>query len=269
MSLINANIKYLRKQKGLTQEELAQNLEVSRSVIGAYEEGRAEPKLNTMQNIANFFGVSLDQLATLDLSQVAERSIRNTQEAPHWEVPEPSTDVEGKKLRVLSITVDSNDRENIELVPVKAAAGYLNGYADPEYLEELPRFHLPMLPQGSYRAFEIKGDSMLPLPSGAIIVGEYVENWRNMRDGEACILVTGSDGIVFKRVYNKLSTEGKLTLKSDNPAYPAYDVSVEDVMEVWRARAYISTSFPDPELSLTQLAGIVLDLQQEVIKLKK
>src|SRR3546814_6005241 len=43
-------------------------------------------------------------------------------------------------VRVLSITVDGDDKENIELVPVKASAGYLNGYADPEYIAELPKF---------------------------------------------------------------------------------------------------------------------------------
>ena len=279
MGLINSNIRYLRKQKGLTQEALAKELEVSRSVIGAYEEDRAEPKLITMQKIANFFGISLDQLASVDLAELAARSIaaqsmqgsrvKLREEVTRSPSPASTGDPEGENLRVLSITVDSQDRENIELVPDKAAAGYLNGYADPEYIEELSKFQLPMLPQGTYRAFEISGDSMLPLASGSIIIGEYVENWKEIRSGQTYVLVTGSEGIVYKRVYNHIAESGKLTLRSDNPTYPPYDVEAGDVMEVWRAKAYISLDFPDAEISLQKLAGIVLDLQQEVIRMKK
>src|SRR5690606_251955 len=103
-------------------------------------------------------------------------------------------------VRVLSITVDEEDRENIELVPVKASAGYLNGYADPEFIRELPRFHLPIFKQGTYRAFELKGDSMLPLQPGTIVVGEFVEDWKNIKPGETYIIISKSEGVVYKRV---------------------------------------------------------------------
>jgi transcriptional regulator with XRE-family HTH domain len=260
MSLINSNIKYLRKQKGLTQDSFANEIGVTRSVIGAYEEGRAEPKIKTMQVMADYFGISMDQLIGVDLAEAAASNIRGSDG--------DKPDLSGKRLRVLSITVDASDRENIELVRQKAAAGYLNGYADPEYIEELPRFQLPNLTQGTYRAFEISGDSMLPLAPGTIIVGEYIENWEVLKDGHCYILVTASEGVVYKRVYNKLD-EGKLfSLHSDNPAYPPYNVSIADVVEVWKARCYISSVFPDPEMSMQKLAGIVMDLQKEVIKLK-
>jgi transcriptional regulator with XRE-family HTH domain len=262
MSLIHSNIKFLRKQRGLTQEGFANEIGVTRSVIGAYEEGRAEPKIKTMQSMADFFGVTLDQLLSSDLAALSAAHLRDKDREGG------APDLSGRKLRVLSITVDRNDRENIELVPVKAAAGYLNGYADPEYLEELPHFQLPTLPQGTYRAFEISGDSMLPLLPGSIIVGEYVENWESLKDGHCYVLVTGSEGIVYKRVYNRIDEDKALRLVSDNPAYSTYQVHIQDVMEVWKAKAYISTHFPDPEMSLQKLASIVIDLQSEVIKMK-
>ncbi|MEM1000530.1 MAG: LexA family transcriptional regulator [Bacteroidota bacterium] len=262
MSLINANIRYLRKQKGLTQEGLANQIGVTRSVIGAYEEGRAEPKIRTMVKMSNFFGVSVDQLVGEDLAETAAQHIRSVdrdREGP---------DTQGKRLRVLAITVDKQDKENIELVPDKAAAGYLNGYADPEYVADLPKFQLPFFSQGSYRAFEISGDSMLPLQPGTIIIGEYVENWDNLKDGHCYILVTGTEGIVYKRIYNRIDEENSLQLHSDNPAYLPYSVTISDVMEIWKAKAFISLDFPDPEMSLQKLAGIVMDLQQEVIRMK-
>jgi hypothetical protein len=202
----------------------------------------------------------MDQLIGVDLAEAAASHIRgNDGDKP---------DLSGKRLRVLSITVDGADRENIELVRQKAAAGYLNGYADPEFIEELPRFQLPFLPQGTYRAFEITGDSMLPLVPGTIVVGEYVENWEVLKDGHCYVLVTNSEGVVYKRVYNKLDEGKVLSLHSDNPSYPAYSVKIADVVEVWKAKAYISSVFPDPDMSIQKLASIVLDLQNHVIKLK-
>lgn len=263
MSRIATNLRFLRKQKGLTQEGLAENIEVTRSVIGAYEEGRAEPKISTMQRMANFFGITLDQLINDDLSGIAEATIQGR------EVPRGSrSDAKGSRLRVLSITVDKEDKENIELVPDKAAAGYLNGYADPEYIEDLPRFQLPFLPGGTYRAFEISGDSMYPIQPGTVLIGEYTDNWESIKSGETYIVVTGSEGIVYKRVFNRVSENGQLILHSDNPAYTPYEVDIKDVLEIWKARAYISSDFPENEMSLGRLAQIVMDLQQEVIRLK-
>jgi transcriptional regulator with XRE-family HTH domain len=262
MSLINENIRFLRKQRGLTQEGLANEIGVTRSVIGAYEEGRAEPKIKTMLRMSEFFRVTVDQMVDENLAETAAQHLQAAERG------QAGPDTTGKKLRVLAITVDKEEKENIELVPDKAAAGYLNGYADPEYVKDLPRFQLPFFKQGSYRAFEISGDSMLPLEPGTIIVGEYVENWESVKDGQCCIVVTGSEGIVYKRITNRVEDEGKFILHSDNPAYLPYTVPVEDVMEMWKAKAFISMSFPDPEMSLQKLAGIVMDLQQEVIKMK-
>jgi transcriptional regulator with XRE-family HTH domain len=256
--MVDRNLKILRKKQGFTQAQLAEKLGVKRSLIGAYEEGRAEPKLSTLVNIARLFDISLDQLITLDLSQ----------EQPLALVPHQTHNPD--KLRVLAITVDREDKEYIELVPQKASAGYLNGYADPEFIEELPRFRLPMLNTiGTHRAFEIKGDSMLPIASGTVIIGRYIEDWSEIKDGTPCIVVSQNEGVVFKRVYNKIKNFSSLRLHSDNPVFDPYEVPVEEVNEIWEAKAFISSTFPIADFSLSKLTSIVMDLQQEVIKLKK
>jgi len=104
------------------------------------------------------------------------------------------------KRRMMKLQSQTQD---IQFVPVKAAAGYLAGYADPEFLDELNTFTLPMLAPGHYRAFEIVGDSMLPTPSGSVIVGEKVEDMEELKANNTYIVISRQEGIVYKRVMKK------------------------------------------------------------------
>jgi phage repressor protein C with HTH and peptisase S24 domain len=166
--------------------------------------------------------------------------------------------------------VDKDDNENIELVPVKASAGYLNGYADPEYVAQLPKFYLPMFKQGTYRAFEIKGDSMLPLQSGTIIIGEYVENWGDVKPAETAVVISKNDGVVYKRIGSKFKENKKLKLVSDNPVYEPYEINGEDILEIWKAKAYISTHLPTPapEPTMESLTAMMTQMQRSIAKMQ-
>lgn len=252
---LSENLRTLRKQLKLTQDQFAAKLDIKRSLLGAYEEGRAEPKLELLQKIADVFKTTVDDLIGSDLA-----------------TDQGLTKPVAKNKDIVMLTIDSHGRENIELVPMKAAAGYLNGYADAEYVKELPRFHLPMLKQGTYRAFEISGDSMLPIMPGTIVIGEHVENVREIKSGKTYVLVSQREGIVYKRVFNYLEESGKLFLVSDNRHYSPYQLSGDEVMEVWAAKAYISVQFPDVEskndVSVEQLASLVLDMQKEILQIK-
>lgn len=272
MTTVSKNIKFLRKKDRLTQEQLAEKIGIKRSLLGAYEEGRADPRLNNLLVIARIFDVSVDKLISSDISDPQASSDTDT------------TSSHGKNngLKILSITVDKDNKENIELVPYKASAGYLNGYADPEYIGELPRFQLPFLPTaGTYRAFEIVGDSMLPLQSGTIIIGQYVEQINDIKNGETYVLLTQKEGVVYKRIINQKGNNA-LFLISDNEHYPPYTVEANEVLEIWEAKTYISKSFPrtnspglvttslndGSDITLERLAAIVLNLQREVINLQ-
>src|ERR1700760_83857 len=251
MSIISSNIKFLRKKRGLTQQQFADQVGIKRSLVGAYEEERAEPKYELLKVIASFFEISLDDFIKETIND-------------KW-APKPKGN-----LRILSISVDKDDNENIEMVPVKASAGYLNGYADPEYVAALPKFYLPMFKQGTYRAFEIKGDSMLPLQSGTVIIGEYVENWGDVKAGETYVVVSKSDGVVYKRIGNKFKENKKLKLVSDNPVYEPYEINGEDVIEIWKGKGYISTHMPEPtaEPTMESLTNMMAQMQRSIAGLK-
>lgn len=262
-AIIGANLKYLRRKKGLTQQQLANELGIRRSSIGAYEERRATPKHDTLKKMSKYFGVSIDTLLKENLSTLSPEELKREQD-------KYQVDVTGKNLRVLQVSTDMGGKEYIDLITSqKAAAGYLNGYADPEFIEEQPKIYLPNLERGTYRAFEINGDSMLPLKSGTIIICEYVPDWRDIKDGQTYVIISDSEGIVYKRVVSHVKEEGGfLEMHSDNQNYSSFEVPIQEVREVWKAKLYISSDFPDPDMSLEKLSSIVMDIQQEVIRLK-
>ncbi len=248
MSCAGKNFKYLRKLRGWTQEEFARKLKIKRSLIGAYEEERAEPRLEVLQTVCNIFKLSLDDLLLSDLSQVNR----------------PLSYIE--KRRKLKLEEGNNE---IHFVPVKAAAGYMAGYGDPEFIDELNTFTLPMLAPGNYRAFEIIGDSMLPTPSGSVIVGEKIEDLEEVKNNNTYIVITKKEGIVYKRIMRNTRYKNKVSLISDNPQYEPYNINSEDILEVWKAQMTITKANTQQRWDVNQLAGLVTNLQQQVTTLKK
>jgi transcriptional regulator with XRE-family HTH domain len=246
MAVSNQNLKYLRKLRGWTQEEFAQKLRIKRSLLGAYEEERAEPRIDVLEVVCDIFKLTLDDLLRKDLSDSKANYIA--------------------KRRALKL---ASGRSDIPFVPVKAAAGYLAGYADPEFVDELNTFTLPMLSGGNYRAFEIIGDSMLPTPSGSVIVGEKVDNVDEVKNNTACIVVSRNEGIVYKRIQKNGRAKNKLTLASDNPVYHPYTVNTEDVLEMWQAQMILSKANQQQRWDVGQLSNMVSDLQEQVISLRK
>jgi transcriptional regulator with XRE-family HTH domain len=260
MTIVNKNVKFLRAKHGWTQKQLAEKLGLKQSVIGSYEEGRATPPLPCLLDMSQLFQVSLDVLTRKDLSTLPEKEWTQT--------PGP------RSKEVLAITVDSDGHENVELVLQKASAGYLSGYQDPEFVKDLPKVALPVLPKNrTYRAFEIQGDSMLPIHPGSIVFGEYQESLAAIKNGKPYVLVTQQEGIVFKRVFTFADQEGKLLLVSDNRAYAPYAIDAADLLEIWSAKGFFTTRFPDAAataaVATDQLAHTVLSLQDEIKKLKK
>ncbi|GAB4331272.1 MAG: hypothetical protein OHK0038_06020 [Flammeovirgaceae bacterium] len=256
---LSKNLRYLREKNGkISQQKLADDLGVTRSAISSYEDGRAEPKLENLIQFAEYFRVSVDSLIGQDLVKVDETQLQNKINVEKYVI--------GQNLRVLTVVVDKNDSEKIILVPQRAAAGYTTGYADKDYLSELPQYQLPFLARGrSYRAFEITGDSMLPIQPESIVIGEYVDNWNDIKDGSICIVVSKNEGIVLKKVYNKVKERGAFVLKSTNIHYKPYEIDAEEVLEMWKFSAYISKSLPEENYtSISDLKEAFWRLEDEV-----
>lgn len=250
------NLKFLRERKRMSQEALAEKLMISRAKLAALETGFTKaPQPEDYINVSNFFKVSIDSLVRVDMSKLGELSIREL---------ESGNDVyiKGGNLRVLAISVDKSNNEQTEYVPIKAKAGYAGGgYSDPEYIAELPKYNLPHIPkEGTFRIFPISGDSMLPIPDGSDITGQFVEDWTTIRpDTPAIVILKGQQDLVFKQV--SFQDDGNLLLRSLNKTYQPYTVAIEDVLEIWRFHAYTSKEMPEAETDMQQLVRMVQELR--------
>lgn len=318
MSIVSNNIKYLRRMNGLTQEQFARKIGIKRSLLGAYEEARANPNLDNLMNIAKIFGTTVDNLLKNDM-----RRLKETKGVP---LPQPSQQLaikdEPEPPKQLSAIIDKyyrqeneprqnelrqtvppapfsppkptytqpaqpsityaapiqppvtekpapaeKHKQTIEWVTQKDIGEYLSSYAYGEYIKQLPVFQLPMLPPGKYRAFEAGADFTYP---GSVIIGQFVNNWYEIKDGQNYLLVVHKQGLVFRRVYNQVKIRGTLLLSSDNSHFPAYEVSIKEVLEIWEAKAFMSMQMPEPTgmPSLDHLSEMVKALQQEIDRLK-
>ena len=258
----NANIKLLRKRRGRTQDEVAHALQMKRSTLSGLENSISQPTVNALLSFSRYYGIAIDTLLKVDLNTLSESQFSQLERGG-------DVYIKGTNLRVLATTVNNDNEENIELVSEKAKAGYVTGYADPEYISELPVFNLPFLSRNKkYRTFQISGDSMLPIPHGAWVTGEFLQDWNDIIDGHAYIIFTMDDGIVFKIVENLIKEERKLILYSLNPLYEPYDVPLNEIKEIWKFKHYISSEIPEPMLPTEELLKTVAILKKDMNMLK-
>lgn len=257
------NIKFLRERRKMSQEALAARLGLTRAKLAAIEAGNTRsPQPEDYLNFSDFFRISIDTLLKIDLTTIGELKIREL---------ETGNDVyiRGGNLRVLAISVDRSNNENVEYVPVKAKAGYMAGYHDPEFIASLPKYSLPNLPVGgTFRVFPSSGDSMLPVPENSDIITQYLSDWAAIKPDTPCIVILkGQQDFVFKMV--TVQQDGTILLRSLNPAYEPYMVGVDEVLEIWRFYAYTSREFPEARPEMATVLTAIRGLEEKIGRISK
>jgi transcriptional regulator with XRE-family HTH domain len=254
MSKISANIKFLRQWKGMSQEQLADQLKITRARIGAYEEARNEPPLDLLVSLSDFFHIAIDALVRGDMKKTNLDGLMKV----------------GKNRILFPILLDSEGNDMVELIPMKASAGYTRGYADPDYIENLPKMKLPFLPTGKHRAFPIKGDSMPPIREGSFVIAKYIERPEEIKLGNTFIIVTKDDGLSYKRIMAFNKKEGTYELHSDNKQYAPFKVKAADILEVWEYTCSINMNqYKEDELNLDSIMNMLRSLKVEITEIKK
>ncbi len=263
MNYFSSNIKFLRKRKKRTQEEVGHVIGLKRTTVNGLENQVSQPTVPHLQAFSRYYKIAIDTLINVELSSLSGSQLADL---------ENGFDVflKGTKIRVIAITVDSDNENNIECVSEKVKAGYTTGYSDPEYISTLPTFKVPFLPNyRKLRAFQVVGDSMLPVPEGAWIIGEYQEDFTTIKNGELYVIVTREEGVVFKKVENLIPERGNIRLISLNPLYKPYEIPAVEVMEIWKFVSFFSTEI-NSEFKLEEiLLSMMKDMKMDISELKE
>lgn len=295
MSYFADNVKFLRKKRKMSQDEMLAAVGFQRTTWASYELKKSEPSIDGIIRIARFFSVSIEDLVDKKIEdvQVNEISIDekndnfvkgnvkehvklNPDIQENWLMDQkgrsklvnmPQKDANTVRLGMPKvITLDTSGEENSVLVPVRARAGYLAGYGDPEYIKNLPAFKIWGSTGRTYRIFEIEGNSMFNTLHDGDKAKAYWVGISEVRDGRIYVVVTKNEGLLIKRVINRYQ-EGKLILKSDNNhkgEYPPIVLDIHDINELWYVDEYSSHMMGEPG----EWYNRMLQLEADVIMLK-
>jgi transcriptional regulator with XRE-family HTH domain len=286
--LFGENLKFLREQHHLKQSDMLPLLGFSQTTWNNYERGVSLPKMGDLEKISDHFRILESDLLHTELTyhprmeDVTDRYAAckapandpgrtpapTRHSGPVPMVKEPNTaPVHGGMPAV--ITVDAQGRDNIIYVPIRAQAGYLMGYSDKEYIENLPSFQMPGLHNGTYRMFEVQGVSMAPtLLDKDRVIAQWVPSAAEIRDNRVHVIVH-KDGVAIKRVLNRVTERNKIYLKSDTltyrTEYPIKEIDPADVLEIWYVRMKISADLSEPSEVYTRLSNLELN-QHEIMR---
>jgi transcriptional regulator with XRE-family HTH domain len=258
---------------GLTQEKFAELVGVKRSLIGAYEEGRATPPTENLIRISKVCNITLDQLLNQpfykenafpslfknDNEQVKKQAI------PSENLEQQAHQADGEMERQIRELSDSMQTDHFKLVSRDVFHQYVNQYNDASFLLNLPSFQFPNLPKGEYRAFESTEDFVI---AESTIICSYVKQVDALENGRNYILVTRKNGILYRRAYDQSDLKGSLLLSSDKHEIASSEIPVREILEIWKAVAYVSFSMPKPVVSLSNVEALVDELKSEISRLK-
>ncbi len=263
----------MRTSSGLTQAEISSQLGFKRNTWSNWENGISSPDIDTLRTIAAHFNVNISDIIEGDLAQNVGKSPEKSKRPAAKERTEPnimSTGLQPYTNRNPAVvSVGREGDENIVYVPVKAQAGYLVGYGDTSYIEQLPAFNMPGLRNGTFRMFEVQGVSMSPtLSDSDRVIGEWISSVDEIRENRVHVMVL-RDGICIKRVLNRVRERGKLYLKSDTLThrqdYPIREIEPSDVLEIWYVRMKVSGDLSEPSEIYNRVSDLEIN-QLEIMK---
>ncbi|MGK7395192.1 MAG: helix-turn-helix domain-containing protein [Candidatus Cyclobacteriaceae bacterium M3_2C_046] len=253
MSFIGKNIRKIRTVKKLSQADFAKLFNLARPSVGAYEEGRAEPKIDTIIQIAHHFGLSIDVLLTKEIT---------INELYHFDLfakgkkeEESSTSTKTKVSKVKGVPLIKSDHW----------LEYIYQRENRDFMANLPEIFLPSDQKHTWRAFQVQNDEMQQAQAGLKvrdIVLTYlinVDDYHDLKQGEVLLLLV-QDQILIRRL---IKGGEQLELKADNTHYPLINVPRIDIKEMWKVVAVYSThlSPPDP------LPSKLVYLEQQIERL--
>lgn len=210
MSFFGKNIKKIRGIKGLSQEAFANVFHLKRATLGAYEEGRSEPKIDTIIKVANYFSISIDDILTKDITVNKLLSFDG------------------------DITTDVNQivKAGFSGVPFVNALNskiFIEEFKTSQTYSSLPKITIPVEASSHLLAYTVQDLFMESNGEGLflndVVIGEYVEP-KDLVQGDVVIVLLDEE--LFVRRYDNSDTGYNLLADHINipPVLIPYDVSV-------------------------------------------
>lgn len=272
MSELSKNVRYLRDYLGMSQADFGQLFDCNRDNIMSYERG-TEPKLKTLQLIANYFHTTIDTLYNTELNSHCTISRDDKGNVYLKCIPNSIPNSKSEELGIQKSIEPDEANLSVDIVDVRAAANVqgLSIHDGPiENLGVLPvPKHLLSRINRKHFWFPIIGDSMEP----TIYIDDYVlaalvepQDYSTIRDNYIYIISTANHGILIKRVLNRLEERGQLYARSDNRSYSSFNIDHREIVSIWEARAKLSFKFPNEPLNMY---NAVRDLEARVESLER
>ncbi|OSY87911.1 transcriptional regulator [Tenacibaculum holothuriorum] len=249
MSFFGKNIKKIRGVKGLSQQAFAELFDLKRATLGAYEEGRSEPKIETIIKIANYFSISIDELLTSELTVNDLLRFKGN----------------------LALEADKIFKEVFAKIPCitdNFISDYIELFDKDNFISDLPYLKLPINTEKKFRGYTVTNLEMTNHDKGLypkdIVIGEFVPNdvIKKLNAG-VVVLALVKDELVLRRLYME---NDELVLRADHKNIEDKRYDIKEVKELWRIRYVFFKRLPEFNDLLEEK---LLFLEQEFVKLKK
>jgi len=241
MKNIHLKIRHLREQSGLTQQDFASKIGVSRSTLSQIEIAKITPTLEIVHKIANIFCISHDWLLSDQETdslisykdQTNTPAILKAKSVSHSQALQA---LENEGLRGIKVYIS----------PEPAMASYPTHYiTEEEDNMDLEWFFMPFLRhKGMYAAFPVVGQSMQGCVSnGSWVVCRLLEQNYQVRSGNIHLIATKTEGLVLKRIEVNTKLKKGIICYSDNPVYGPFILPYDEIVRVWSVEACLEQSF--------------------------
>ena len=236
----------IRESLALSQLDFATQIGITQGALSQLESGKSRLSLATIKKISTTFKVDCNWLIA------GKGKVFFTDNYNDKQVGEDRPQYQ----------------EFIPLVREEAHAGYITSCNDTEYLTTLDIYKIPGFEHGTYRLFEVAGDSMIPtIHPREIIIAEKLEDINQVENGTLYIIIS-SDGIVAKRGYLTEEDPTHLILKSDNTEFKTYSIPLEEIIEIWVIEGKITDVFAQEQLvhvnKIQSLEADIKELKQQM-----
>lgn len=278
MSFIGKNIKKIRTVKKLSQASFAELFSLARPSVGAYEEGRSEPKIETVIAIANHFSLSTDALLRKELTvnelyslDILKGAFDPTQMPPAL----GKSSRQEKAAPPISISQQPDAEAGLPLVDRETTLEYIVNIGNRDFISELPRINLPQQPKLLQRAFVHRGQEMYHNESGLyqgdVLLCNFLhkDQLPKLKPDHLYLLVTAKK-FITRRLLS--ASRQSIELKADNPAFENITLKPEEILEIWEVDGLWTRHLTPPaflEGRVLQLEGRIESLEEKLEKLVK